>query len=102
MQPVTESSVQGVFEIIDPGNVRRFSADGIDEAMKAGRLSREEGRAALDELYAEVFTERELVILKESTSNADFHYMGSAKIMARIGKAFAEAIVERMARQRQE
>jgi hypothetical protein len=48
----------------------------------------------LDNLYAEVFTPRELVILKESVSNFDFHYMGSAKIMAQIGKGFAEAMAE--------
>ena len=31
-------------------------------------------------------------ILKTSTSNADFHYMGSAGVMAQIGKGFAEAL----------
>ena len=39
-----------------------------------------------------VFTPRELRILRESTSNFDFHYMGSGKIMAQIGKGFAEAM----------
>jgi hypothetical protein len=33
-----------------------------------------------------------LLILRNSTSNFDFHYMGSAKIMAQIGKGFAEAM----------
>ena len=27
-------------------------------------------------------------------SNAAYHYLGSAKIMARIGKAFAEAMIQ--------
>ena len=49
---------------------------------------------AIESLYAELFTPRELEILKQSTSNFDFHYMGSAKIMAQIGKAFAEAMTE--------
>jgi hypothetical protein len=35
---------------------------------------------------------RELEVLKGS-SNAAYHYNGSAKIMAQIGKAFAEAMV---------
>ena len=70
--------------------------DEINKETKAGKLSREEGTAALEGLYAEVFTPREMVILKESTSNFDFHYMGSAKIMAQIGKGFAEAMVEMM------
>ena len=66
----------------------------INDEMKAGKLSREEGKAALDKLYAETFNPREMVILKESTSNFDFHYMGSAKIMAQIGKGFAEAMAD--------
>jgi len=68
--------------------------DDINQQMKEGKLSREEATAAIDELYAATFTPRELVILKESTSNFDFHYMGSAKIMAQIGKGFAEAMVQ--------
>jgi alpha-galactosidase len=69
-------------------------ADEIDSQIKTGTMSRAEGKAALETLYAETFTSRELVVLKESTSNADYHYMGSARIMARIGKAFAEALIE--------
>jgi len=71
--------------------------DAINNAMKEKKMSRDEGTAAIDELYADTFTPRELVILKESTSNFDFHYMGSAKIMAQIGKGFAEAMAEMMA-----
>jgi len=66
----------------------------INKEVREGKLSREQGAAALEKLYAETFTPRELVILKESTSNADFHYMGSAKIMAQIGKGFAKAMAE--------
>jgi hypothetical protein len=40
--------------------------------------------------------------LKESTSNFDFHYMGSARIMAPIGKDFAESMVEMMRGQQRE
>jgi alpha-galactosidase len=68
--------------------------DEINNKMKEGQLSREQANAALDKLYAELFSPRELIILKESTSNFDFHYMGSAKIMAQIGKGFAEAMAE--------
>ena len=68
--------------------------DEINKKMKDGTLSREEGGAAMEEVYAKTFTPRELVILKESTSNFDFHYMGSAKIMTQIGKGFAEAMAD--------
>jgi hypothetical protein len=61
---------------------------------KAGKRTREGANAARDKLYAATFTPRELKVLRESTSNFDFHYMGSAKIVARIGKAFAEAMLK--------
>jgi hypothetical protein len=70
--------------------------DEVNNKMKEGKLSREKGKAAMDKLYAETFTPREMGILKKSTSNFDFHYMGSAKIIAQIGKGFAEALVEMM------
>jgi alpha-galactosidase len=66
----------------------------INDQVKKGTLSRENGKSALDTLYAKTFTPREMEILEKSTSNLDFHYMGSAKIMAQIGKGFAEAMVE--------
>lgn len=68
--------------------------DEINKKTKDGTLSREEGGAAVEEIYAKTFTPRELGILKESISNFDFHYMGSAKIMAQIGKGFAEAMAD--------
>jgi hypothetical protein len=67
--------------------------DEISSQVKAGALTRDAGTAATDKLYAEAFSPRELQILRNSTSNFDFHYMGSAKIMAQIGKGFAEAMV---------
>ena len=68
--------------------------DEFKNAMKSGKLSRDEGQAALDKLYADTFSERDLEILKQSTSNFDFHYMGSAGIMAQIGQGFAKAMVQ--------
>lgn len=67
-------------------------ADEINKQVKAGTLTRENAKAATDKLYAETFAPRDLQILKNSTSNFEFHYMGSAKIMAQIGKGFAEAM----------
>jgi hypothetical protein len=70
--------------------------DEINQQVKDGKLTRDEGDAALDQRYAQTFTPQELVVLKESVSNADFHYMGSARILAPIGKAFAEAMLSLM------
>jgi len=70
--------------------------NAINLSVKEGELSAEEGRAAVERIYADAFTPREIVILRESTSNADFHYMGSARIIASIGKAFADAMAGMM------
>jgi alpha-galactosidase len=68
--------------------------DAINLAVKEKKMTREEAEAARKKLDAENFTPRELVILRESVSNAEFHYLGSARIMTQIGKGFAEAMVE--------
>ena len=68
----------------------------ISNEMQDDKLTHEEGKAAIEDLYAETFTPREMEILKKSTSNFDFHYMGSAKIKAQIGKGFADAVVKMM------
>lgn len=57
-------------------------------------LDREEKTGILEQYRSEVFTSQEQEILRKGISNAAFHYLGSAKIMAQIGKAFAEAMEE--------
>lgn len=66
----------------------------IREAIRSGRQDRAAGEAAIEQLYADTFSDRELEILQGSTSNADFHYMGSAGIVGQIGEAFAQAILK--------
>lgn len=68
--------------------------DACRARQKSGELTREACQAEIDALFAEAFDERELEILRESVSNAEFHYLGSAGIMAQIGKGFAEAMLE--------
>lgn len=60
---------------------------------KAGEFEDAEVRARLNAAVAETFSPRERSLLNESTSNAEYHYLGSARIMGRIGAAFADAIV---------
>ena len=62
------------------------------ELQSKGNLSLEERNAAGEKLRSEEFTPRESEILHKSVSNLEYHYLGSAKIMAQIGKAFAEAL----------
>ena len=59
-----------------------------------GKLGREEQKAAIEKIYTETFTADELEVLRESVSNSGYHYMGSARVMAQIGKSFAEAMAE--------
>jgi alpha-galactosidase len=59
-------------------------------------LGRAERSEALEKFKAELFTPAELELREKAISNGAYHYLGSAKIMARIGKAFAEAMDELM------
>ena len=62
------------------------------ELAKDKSLNREQRDKALAELNANLFTKEELKILELGVSNAAYHYLGSAKILGQIGKAFADAL----------
>ena len=47
-----------------------------------------------EEFRARYMTQEEAEIIKKGVSNQGFHYLGSAKIMAGIGKGFAETMIE--------
>ena len=55
-------------------------------------LTDEARKTKIDAFTNELFTTEELKMLEVGKSNAEYHYLGSGKIMAQIGKAFAEAI----------
>jgi hypothetical protein len=54
----------------------------------------QEADAIQTKLREKEFTASELAILEKGVSNAEYHYLGSAKIIAQIGKGFAEALVK--------
>ena len=64
------------------------------ELSKDKSLTLEQRTAAREKLIAELYTPEELALYQSGASNGDFHYLGSAKILAQIGKSFAEAMVE--------
>ena len=66
----------------------------VKRLQSEGKFSREEEKAAEEKHRAEEFTGREMEILQKGVSNFEFHYLGSAKIMAQIGKGFAEAMAD--------
>lgn len=68
--------------------------DEINKAVKDKTPTREAADVARQKVDAETFTPRELVILRDNVSNAEFHDLGSARIMSRIGKGLAEAMIQ--------
>ena len=67
-----------------------LEADAID-SFKDLKPAQQQNKLNLA-LQAKKFTEAELETLKLGKSNATYHYLGSAKIMAKIGEAFANVI----------
>jgi len=71
----------------------RFESKVNQEAKKNPKWTREEKDAARKKAIAENFTPEDLKRLR-GISNGGYHYLGAAKIMAPIGKAFAEGMKE--------
>jgi len=65
------------------------------EFNRDATLTREAKEAARARAIADAFTPEELRRLKAGVSNGGYHYLGAAKIMAPIGKAFADALLDR-------
>jgi len=69
----------------------------IKQRQKDGENVREDQAKLNDEIRAKVettLTKDELFLLDKGMSNRSFHYYGSAKFFAQIGKAFAETLVD--------
>lgn len=82
--------------------LEKFNAKRAQEDKKSPGLSRAEKEAARQKALAETFTPEELRRMK-GISNGGYHYLGAAKILAPIGKAFADAMTKlRDARQQAE
>lgn len=68
--------------------------DKTKKLAKEQKLKPAEERALTEKMRAESLTERERLVLEKGVSNAEFHYLGSAKILGGIGKGLAEAMAE--------
>ncbi len=73
--------------------MEKLNAKVDSEFKKDPKLSREEKEAARKKAIDEQFKPEELMRLKAGVSNGGYHYLGAAKILAPIGKAFAEEMV---------
>jgi alpha-galactosidase len=65
-----------------------------DHANKDGKMTPQQQRAFVKEYRARLITAEEDAFWQRAASNQGYHYFGSAKTMALIGKAFAEATLK--------
>jgi hypothetical protein len=64
-----------------------------NQANKDGNMTKEEQREFLKKYEAEIISVEEATAWKRGASNGGYHYLGSAKTLGQIGKAFAEALL---------
>ena len=65
-----------------------------DYPNKDGSMSKEAQKKYVDEFKAKLITAEDEAMWKRGASNAGYHYLGCAKTMAQIGKAFADALLK--------
>jgi len=70
--------------------------DQAKKLAKDGKLKPAEERAAIEKALGTGLSERERQVLGKGVSNAEFHYLGSAKILGGVGKGLAEAMAGMM------
>ena len=70
----------------------KVDAMAAEEVKKNPKMTGSEFEAFKLKAQAEHFTPEEWTRLQASVSNGGYHYLGAAKIMAPIGKAFADAM----------
>jgi hypothetical protein len=70
--------------------------ESLKGRSKTVRMKRDDLNKQIKDI---IFTEDEQNYMKLNKSNAQFHYLGSAKIYSRIGEAFAKAMVSMMDKQ---
>ena len=68
--------------------------DFWDTAAEDRKMTKGEQQAYVKEYRAKVITAEEETMWQRGASNAGYHYLGCAKTMALIGKAFANAMLE--------
>ncbi len=66
----------------------------VKKLATEGKMKPAEEKALLQKKLTKGLTERERQVLEKGVSNAEYHYLGSAKILGGVGKGLAEAIAE--------
>ncbi|MBA4018456.1 MAG: hypothetical protein C0483_14915 [Pirellula sp.] len=68
-----------------------------NEANADGKMTEAEQREYLKQYEAKLISSEEAALWSRGASNAGYHYLGCAKTFARMGQAFAEALLRIMA-----
>ena len=71
-----------------------------DHPNADGNMTEEQKREYLNKYEAELVSPAEVALWKRGASNAGYHYLGCAKTFALMGKAFAEATLQMMNKQK--
>ena len=66
----------------------------VKKLATEGKMKPAEEKALLQKELTKGLTERERQVLEKGVSNAEYHYLGSAKILGGVGKGLAEAMAE--------
>ena len=66
-----------------------------DHANRHGSMTAQEQKEYIEKYRKKLISEKEEAYARIAKSNGGYHYYGSAKTMAQIGKAFAEALVSK-------
>ena len=76
----------------------RAKEDDLKQQVKKlateGKMKPAEEKFLLQKKLTKGLTERERQVLEKGVSNAEYHYLGSAKILGGVGKGLAEAMAE--------
>jgi len=73
---------------------RNLRSNTKGQPNEDGKMTPQQQREYLKEYRAKVISAKDEAAWKRGASNAGYHYLGCAKTMGLIGKAFAEAILE--------
>lgn len=74
----------------------RGQRNKLNNKLKAGELTRDQFNREMAKFEAELISPEEATLWSRGASNQGYHYLGSAKTFALVGKAFAETMLQLM------
>ena len=93
--PYWDATLAGIADKLDQvrNMARMLQTKHKDHANKDGTMTPAQQRAWVDEYRKKTVSAAEQAAFARGASNAGYHYLGSAKTMAQIGVAFADAML---------